>query len=211
MKEKIIRMLTHSIIFLLVCIGAVLAMADQVTAIPFIPAAWTKWWGVVLGAATAIKPALLFIGDWLDDGLINRSFKGLPIAVLACLLASCANTADPVRNAANRAGNQAVLNEAVSLLGHAAVSALVSYGKAEISSGGNADFASSAAAGLWSQVDFSSTAAGIGHIVSAYSGGKMPMTASVVQDIAAEALAQGHQPTQIASAIATVLSVAAAK
>lgn len=54
-------------------IGLVLAIADKVTALP-LPPAWTKYWGVVLASALSLRPILILVADYVDDGLMNNSF-----------------------------------------------------------------------------------------------------------------------------------------
>lgn len=54
--------------------------ADFLQLAALIPADWAKW--LVVSGPTlrfTAEPVMLFIGDWLDDGLKNNSFKLTPL------------------------------------------------------------------------------------------------------------------------------------
>lgn len=85
MKTKFLHLLT---IVLAIC-GGILAVADKVTALPFIPAEWTKYWGVCLAGASSIRGIVLVLGDLIDDGQLNGSFKFLLVLALALALGGC--------------------------------------------------------------------------------------------------------------------------
>jgi hypothetical protein len=70
-RDKLIRLAQ----IILAAIGGILTIADKVTALP-LPPGWTKYWGLVVAAAVAVKPTVQLIGDLLDDGQINGSFPG---------------------------------------------------------------------------------------------------------------------------------------
>lgn len=133
--------------------------------------------------------------------------------LLVCLLpmAGCTTGSDPAVNARNAAGNQALLQESVKILGNVAVATLSNYASSEMTGQKQANLGDAAAAGLWSQVTSASTAASIGNIVSAYSGGTLPQTASAAQTVAAASIAKGNDPAAVGAAIANVISAEAAK
>jgi hypothetical protein len=116
MNPKFVRVATHIVIVLLSIIGGILAIADKVSALPFIPPDWTNKWGLFVAAAISIKPILLIIGDWLDDGIINQSFKSaLPLLLVGLLLTGCAtDTGDPAKDRRGRITN-AVATEAATV------------------------------------------------------------------------------------------------
>lgn len=65
--------------------------ADWVQLIAFLPtetAAWLALSGPAFAASA--KPAIMFVGDWMDDGKPNGSFKITPLVIaflcLGCLL-----------------------------------------------------------------------------------------------------------------------------
>lgn len=81
--------LIHLLTILLAAIAAVLAIGDKVTALP-LPPDWVKWWGVFAGAAIAARPVILLIGDILDNGVVDNSFKALAfLAAIALGLSGC--------------------------------------------------------------------------------------------------------------------------
>lgn len=130
-------------------------------------------------------------------------------------MASCSscktNTEDPAKNAQNagiNAAGTAALNSAAKILGKAAVAALLSVAQAE-ASGGNADYLSSAAQGIWRQASVATASEVFGDVTRAYSDGKLKQTAKEVERAAQGGLNSGNRPQDVSDAIATVLSTAA--
>lgn len=141
--------------------------------------------------------------------------RGLPPSVVVLLLCAlfmgCAtNTPDAVKNARNaglNAAGRVALNEAVKVLGNAAVQTLFSVAQSE-ASGGKVDWMQSASTGLWSQANIATSSAAISNIVNAFSAGKAAQTAQVAARAGGVALAMGEQPVKVSNALATVISTA---
>lgn len=186
MNPKAIRVLTHVVMVLLAIIGGVLAIADKVAALPFIPNEWTKYWGLFVAGAAAVKPILLIIGDLLDDGVINQSFKSsLPVALLCGLfVAGCAtDTGDPAKDRRGRVTN-AVATEAAKV----AWSFLLTSGENYLA-GRNGQDAAKAAFGA--AIQSYDGAAGLSNIIRAAAG---PQAAQVAH--AAYVAADPQTPAQ---------------
>lgn len=174
MNPKIVRIVTHVVMSMLAIIGGVLAIADKVAALPFIPNEWTKYWGVFVAGAAAVKPILLIIGDLLDDGVINQSFKGsLPVTAMICilLLPGCAtDTGNPKTDQRGRVVN-AVATEAAKV----AWSFLLTSGENYLAGQNGQDAAKSAFGAAIQGYD---GAAGLANIVKAAAGPQAAQVAS---------------------------------
>lgn len=70
-KTKVLHWLSLALALL----SGVLAIADKVHALPIIPSSWTPFWGVGLSTALGIRSIIPLLGDLLDDGKINDSWK----------------------------------------------------------------------------------------------------------------------------------------
>lgn len=134
----------------------------------------------------------------------------LHISIAALLCACSTTTNDPAKNAHNaglNAAGKAALGEAGKVLGRAAVSALFSVAQTELS-GGKAEFGQAAVQGLYSQASSGITSETIFNITNAFSAGRAKQTAAEASAAASGALDSGKPPTQVAMAIASVISTA---
>ncbi len=127
------------------------------------------------------------------------------LGLAGLMLVGCAvNTGNPATDARGRAAN-AALAEAAKVLGNVAVSSLLNVAQQEMG-GGKVDFGSAAAEGLWSNAGAIMSREAVGHIVAAYSAGKLPATAKSSVSAFAGSMAE---PEAKAQAIASVISTAA--
>jgi hypothetical protein len=138
----------------------------------------------------------------------NRTLP--PLVILAALLpalafSSCATqTGDRARDARGRATNAALL-EAGRVLGKVAVATLYNVAQQEMT-GGHADFASAASAGLWSNAGKLLSSAAVERVITAYAADRLPETATAAADAFTVSAAP---PAQKTAAIAAVISTAA--
>lgn len=91
MKIRFVEILSFILILLTIAAGVLTLPEIQV-----LPEAWLKFVPFVLGSVLAFKNGIYIYLDWLDDGLINKSYNpppklGLIVAACLCLgLVSCA-------------------------------------------------------------------------------------------------------------------------
>lgn len=131
--------------------------------------------------------------------------KILLILPLALLAASCeTDTGDARKDARGRAANQTMI-EAGKVLGKVAAASLMNAAQQEMN-GGNVDWGSAASQGLWSNTESIVTSGAVENIVTAWSAGKLPATATAAADAFAGSPAPPDKKT---AAIAAVVSTAA--
>ena len=82
--------LLHSISFLLKLVSILLGLAAS-PYVSMIPAKYMAVAAFIFAAASSLKDLLIVIGDYLDDGKLNKSYVGLLAGLLCCtmLLSSC--------------------------------------------------------------------------------------------------------------------------
>lgn len=194
--------------------SGILAIGDKLTSMPSLPGWLTSSWPVTLiGAGLFQHVAQILITP--ADSVVNKPKDGpttgggmifmLAAGVSALFLSACAtNTGDDDRDARGRAANQ-VMIEAGKVLGKVAASTLMNAAQQEMT-GGKVDFGSAASQGLWSNAGSIVDSNAIANVVSAYSAGKLPATASAA---AAAFKASKALPNAKAKAIASVVSTAA--
>lgn len=165
-------------------------------------------WLIIAGAVC------WFIFTYLPLPQVVRVGLACLIAILLVLmLFGCSTTTSDLatneRNAGlNAAGTQA-LNDAAEVLGNAAVSALFTVAQSE-AKGKGADFMNAASQGLYTQVNYTTTAADVANIVNAFSAGKASQTAKQAAKAAAPILSTHDSPPLLAvNAIAAVIATAA--
>lgn len=76
---------------LVVKFTSIIAGLSALPAIHFLPPSWMAYATLAFGIASVVKDASNRLGDLLDDGVINQSFKALALFLLpAFMLTSCA-------------------------------------------------------------------------------------------------------------------------
>lgn len=70
MKNKWIEIITF-ILMLATILAGVLTMTDAA----LLPPEWRPWLPLVIGGIIMVKQLAYGVLDWLDDGLLNKSYK----------------------------------------------------------------------------------------------------------------------------------------
>lgn len=221
MKTKLLNWLS----LILALAGGVMAFGDKVEIISWLDPRIAHIWPFILVMATSIDRIGKIVGDALDDGDINGSYKAaqspadsadkpygarnqrfVPVLLCCLLLTSCAT--DTLDIKANRRGRitNAVLQELGRVMASVAWNTFQNVATAKMT-GEKVDMGHAAAANLWAASTTIDGAAALQHIINAASDHQLqPIANKAAEVYAAAAPKTPAESARVINAIAKAVS-----